>query len=108
MIIVERTMIKKTIEITYNELKSNVVIKRLSFGEMNQVNEDSTDVKVINGQPIIKISQKALKEQGLLRSIIEAPFTIDLKNIQDLDSETGNLLFEEFSELNQQDLKKNA
>jgi hypothetical protein len=100
-------MIKKVIEIEYNGSKANIVMKRLTFGEMNQLTEEATDVKVVAGQPIVKVSQKALKELGLLKSIIEAPFTIDLKNIQELDSEIGNLLFEEFTNLNEQSVKKN-
>jgi hypothetical protein len=97
----------KEIEIDWNGGKHIVKLKRLTFGEMNQLTEEATDVKVINGQPIVKVSQKVLKEIGLLKSIVEAPFTLDIPSIQNLDSETGNLLFEEFSEMNQQGLKKN-
>lgn len=96
----------KDIEITFNGEKKIVKMKRLTFGEMNQLTEEATDVKVINGSPMIKVSQKALKEIGLLKAIVEAPFTIDMNSIQGLDADTGNLLFEEFSEMNQQSSKK--
>jgi len=98
---------QKDIEIDWNGGKQIVKMKKLTFGEMNQLTEESTDVKIVNGQPIVKVSQKSLKELGLLKSIVSAPFTIDLGSIQGLDAEVGNLLFEEFSEMNQQDQKKN-
>ena len=99
---------QKDIEIDWNGKKEIVRIKKLTFGEMNQLTEEATDVKIINGQPIVKVSQKILKELGLLKSIIDAPFTVDLKTIQSLDSDLGNKLFEEFSDLNQQGEKKGS
>jgi len=98
----------KEVKINWNGNEAIVRMKRLTFGEINQLTEEATDVKVMNGQPIVKVSQKALKELGLLKSIVEAPFTITVKSIQDLDAETGALLFETFTELNQQSIKKNV
>jgi hypothetical protein len=98
----------KEVEIEWNGEKKIVKIKRLTFGEMNQLTEEATDIKVINGQPVVKISQKALKELSLLKSIMEAPFTISIQEIQNLDAEIGNRLFDEFTELNQQEVKKNG
>ena len=97
----------KEISIDWNGGKQIVIMKRLTFGEMNQLTEEATDIKVINGQPIVKVSQKVLKELGILKSIVSAPFTIDLQSIQGLEAEVGNILFEEFSDLNQQGQKKN-
>lgn len=97
----------KDIEIDWNGEKKIVKMKRLTFGEMNQLTEEATTVTVINSQPIVKVSQKVLKEVGLLKSIIDAPFTLDIKSIQNLDADTGNILFEEFSDMNQQGQKKN-
>jgi hypothetical protein len=97
----------KTIEIDWNGEKRNIVMKRLSFGELNQLTEESTDIKVVNGQPIVNVSQKKLKELSILKSIIEAPFTISINEIQNLDSDLGNTLFETFSQLNQSEEKKN-
>jgi hypothetical protein len=96
----------KDISILFNGKEAIVKMKRLTFGEMNQLTEEATDVKVVNGQPIVKVSQKALKEIGLLKSIVEAPFTIDLNSIQNLEAEIGSLLFDEFTELNSQTVKK--
>lgn len=97
----------KDIEIIWNGEKRIVKMKKLTFGEMNQLTEESTDVKVVNGQPIVKVSQKSLKELGLLKSIVDAPFTLDIPSIQGLEADLGNILFEEFSEMNQQNQKKN-
>ena len=99
-------MATKEITIVWNGEKKIVRMKRLSYGEMNQLTEEATDIKVVNGQPIVKVSQKALKELSLLKSITEAPFTVEIKSIQDLDAEVGSQLFEEFTTLNEQSAKK--
>lgn len=96
----------KEIEIEYNGEKKKVTIKKLTFGELNQLTEEATDIKVVGGQPLIKVSQKALKELSLLKSITSAPFEVNITNIQNLDAEVGNQLFEEFTLLNQITEKK--
>jgi len=97
---------QKDIEIIWNGENKVVRMKRLTFGERNQLTEEAVDIKIVNGQAIAKVSQKNLIELGLLKSIVDAPFTIDLKTIQNLDQEIGDLLTNEFSELNQQSPKK--
>jgi len=100
-------MITKKIEIEFNGKTEIVELKRLSFGEMNQLTEEATDIKVTGNIPIVKVSQKILKEVGLFKSIVSAPFTISLQEIQNLDPDTGKLLFDEFTALNQANEKKN-
>jgi len=94
------------VEIDWNGKKELVRLRRLTFGEINQLTEDSTDIRVSNGQPVMKISQKVMRENGLLKSIVEAPFTICLSEIQNLDFEIGTKLFQAFEELNSQESKK--
>lgn len=96
----------KDIEIEWNGKQEIVTLKRLTFGELNQVNEQSMEIKVVSGQPIVRVNQTAIKEIGLLKSITKAPFTIDINNIRDLDSAVGNMLFEEYTALNDQTPKK--
>lgn len=96
----------KDCEIDWNGQKAIVKLKRLTFGEVNQVNEESMDIKIVNGQPLVKISQAKLMELSLLKSIVEAPFTIDLTNIKNLDPNIGNELFQEHIALNSPDNKK--
>jgi len=98
----------KDVEINWNGKQEQVTLKRLTFGELNQLTEEATEMKMVGNQPTIKISQKVIREHGLLKSIIKAPFTIGLKEIQDMEAEIGNQLFEEFTLLNQQEGKKNT
>jgi hypothetical protein len=92
----------KDVEVEIDGKKEVITIKRLNFGDMNDINQEATEIKVTGNVPIVKVNQKILKEKSLLKGIIKAPFTIDLNHIQNLDSETGNQLWEEFSILNQQ------
>ena len=92
---------EKQVEIEFNGKKELVVLKRLSFGEKNKLEEEATDIKVIGGQPVVKISTSKMKELALLKSITKAPFTIDLNSIQALPQEIGAKLFDEFTTLNE-------
>lgn len=101
------------VEITYNGKNEIVKIKRLSFGEMNDVLDQAMGrIKIEptgpSGKPgsNVTISQKILKEVGLLKSIVEAPFAVNMQNIQELDPADGNAIFEAWSELNNQDFQK--
>jgi hypothetical protein len=98
---------EKTIEIDWHGEKKSVRIKRISFGDMNEIKEKSMNVQAINSQPVVKMNQKVFIELSLLKGIIDAPFTVDLISIQNLDNEVGMKLYEEFVELNQLTEKKN-
>lgn len=97
---------EKDVEIEWKGEKKIVRIKRLSFGDMNELREKASDVKMIGGQPVVKLSQKILMEQSLVKGIVDAPFTVDITSIQALDNETGTKLYGEFVELNRLDEKK--
>ena len=90
----------KKIEIEYEGKTAIVELKELDFGEKNQLEEESTDIKIIGGQPIVKISTSKMKELALLKSIVDAPFTISLESIKKLSDANGKKLFEAYSELN--------
>jgi len=98
----------KEIEIEWNGKKAIVRMKRLTFGELNQIQDLSADIKFFNGQPQVSLKQSVMREQSLLKAIVEAPFPISLEEIRKLDYAIGNLLFEEFSTLNSQEEKKNV
>lgn len=82
--------------------KAMVTMKKLTFGEMNDVKEMSTQIKAIGNTPQVTVSQKTLSEQCLLKSIIKAPFTIDITGIRNLDKDVGDKLWEEFTVFNGQ------
>ena len=97
----------KKIEITWNGEKKNVTMKKLSFGEYNALQEEATEITVVANQaPIVKPSPKKMTEIGILKSIVDAPFTISIQEVQKLEREDGFALWEAFSELNELDTKK--
>jgi hypothetical protein len=96
----------KAVEIDWQGAKAKVTLKRLTFGEYNQLQEEAVDIRIVNGQPLVKVNNSKLTELALLKSIIEAPFTIDISNIRALDPTIGNQLFGEWTELNSADYKK--
>lgn len=96
----------KEVQIDWQGRPERVVLKRLTFGEKNRLAEESTEIRLIAGQPNAKVSISAMKELGLLKSIITAPFPITLEQIRNLDPDTGELLFNEFQSLNNLDEKK--
>jgi len=128
-------MVKKIIEIKYEEGEGldkeeyigEVVIKRLSFSEKNSLEEESTDIKIMGGQPIVKLSTAKMKEVGLLKSIVSSDlkkttyyedkvtkdhkpttnaYPLDITNIRNMPVELGNLLFDEFTAINTVEDKK--
>jgi hypothetical protein len=96
------------VEIEFKGKKEKVKLKKLSFGERNQLEEEATDIKIVGGQPIVKVSTSKMKEIALLKSIVDAPFPVSIQAIRDLDLESGNALFEAFTELNQMNEKKSV
>lgn len=129
-------MIKKTIEINYEEgegidkeeFKGTVTLRRLNFTEKNNLENDITETKVMGRTPTININQSRMKELAIFKSKFESnlykttyslnPVTkelvaetkvyeLDMPGIQNLPDEVGNLLFIEFSELQNVSQKKN-
>jgi hypothetical protein len=96
----------KEVEIEFNGSKGIVRIKRLNYGEKNKLEEEATDVKIMGGEPIVRVSMSKLKELALLKSITDAPFPINLNNIQALEQEIGDELFLAYSEINGVSKKK--
>jgi hypothetical protein len=96
-------------------LKGTVTLKRLLFREKNLLEEESTNITVVNGQSIIKVSMSKLKELSLLKGIIGSElydstgvrYVLDSNGIGTLAQEVGDLLFEEFTKLNSIEEKKN-
>ena len=88
------------VDIDWDGRKEVVRIKKLSFGEMLDLNQVSTKMSYASGQTQMSFDAKALSQECLLRSIIEAPFPVTLQGIRDLDKELGEKLVMTFNELN--------
>lgn len=95
-------MVKEEVEIEWNGQKENVVLKRLTWGEMNQVLAESLGkVRVIGGEvPTLEFDIIRYREALLLKSIVEAPFKIDISQIRQLPQDVGDVLFQKAMELN--------
>jgi hypothetical protein len=98
-------MIEK--EVLFNGKIEKFGFKEFSFHEKNMIIEESTDIKIVSGQSIIKVSSSKLVELGLLRGLVKAPFEINLINIQNLNFKDAERLYQVVSEINELDEKKN-
>jgi hypothetical protein len=98
----------KDVEVEIDGVKQTFTLKRLSFGEKNQLEEEATDIKIAGTTPIVKVSMSKLKEVSLLKSIVKSTIPlVGIADIQKLPSEVGDKLFEEFTTLNSVEVKKN-
>lgn len=96
------------VEIIYNDEKHKVEMRQLTYGELNDLREDCLDIKFVGKQSMVKVSQKKWKELGILKSLVKAPFKIELASIQALNKKSGSLLEETFETLNSEDEKKST
>ena len=82
------------------------VVKKLKWGEINQLRDECMDVKIIGGQPVMKLSQAKLREVSLLKGLVKAPFEININNIRNMEAQVGDTLYEEYDRLNSPEDKK--
>jgi hypothetical protein len=83
------------------DVKHIITLKKLTFGEKNQLEEEATNVQTTGGVPIVKVSMSKLKEIGLLKAIVKSTYPLKtIDDIRNLPAEVGNKLFEEFTLLN--------
>jgi len=94
------------VEISWNGQVGNVKMKKLNFGENLDLRNECMKLTVLGGQEKIELDQKKMSEQSLLRSIVEAPFQINLESIRSLEPEDGEKLLSAFNELNNPSIKK--
>jgi phage FluMu protein gp41 len=95
------------LEIDWNGEKKKVTMRRLTNGMRNDVNQAAIEVKLLGNITSAIVNSKVLQEQALLRSVIEAPFQLNIKEIQDLDIDTADQLWATYQELNEASGKKN-
>ena len=97
-----------TVEIEYEGKTEIVEMMKLNFGEDLSIRNKSTKVKVVGGQPDIKIDQENLTLDNLKTSITSAPFEITVEGIRDLDKDVAENLLVAFNELNTPSKKKDV
>lgn len=94
------------VSIDFEGKEEIVRIKKISFGENLDIRQKCSKISVIGGQERVEIDQQKLSEECLLKSIIKAPFQINLASIRDLEMEVGERLLEVYREVNTFDSKK--
>jgi hypothetical protein len=101
---------KKEIPIEWEGRKEVVVIKKLSFHETNELYDDPSvlEQRIIGKIVDVKVKTGKLKEVAMLKSIMKAPFKIDMTTFIDpsFPNEIGNQIFEEINKLSKLSLEK--
>jgi hypothetical protein len=92
----------KEVKILWNGKEEVVVLKKLTWGEMNEVLRQAIGkIKIIGAEtPTVDFDVVTFREQLLLKSIKSAPFKIDIETIRNLDPEIADKLLAEALELN--------
>ena len=89
-------------------VKGEVTLKRLNFREKNMLEEEATDIKVMGGTPIVKVSTSKMKELLILKSVVSSKLvnhlnqeiSLNIEGIQNLPADVGEKLFEYAQEVN--------
>jgi hypothetical protein len=96
--------VAKTVEvpIKYNDNDEVVVVKKLSWGERNQVIEETIGkVRILGGEiPQMEIDQTRWRNSLFLKSVVKAPFDISIATLNDLDTDVADPIFKVVMELN--------
>ena len=98
---------KREIPIDWEGRKETVVIKKLSYGDVLDLREESTDLKFIGAIPQIKFNSSKYEQLSVLKSLMKAPFKIEMESIRQLPKEVGELLSKEVNEFSNLGEKKN-
>jgi hypothetical protein len=101
-----RPRVVATIPIIYNGKEDNVKIKKLNFGEFNELQKASMKITMIGTTPKIEMDNIAMNEQGIVKSLIEAPFEMTLEAVRELDREVAEKILAVVNELNNPSDKK--
>ena len=88
------------VSVDFNGQEDTVRMKKLSFGENLELRQKVSKISVLAGQERVEVDQQKLSEECLLKSLIKAPFEINLQGIRDLDMELGEQLLESYREIN--------
>ena len=87
--------------------KHSVVMKRISYGEKVDLENETVDIQIYGGNPITKVNTAKLRTLSLLKSIVKSDVPLNTQEqIRNLPIEAGELLFEAYTELNSIENKK--
>lgn len=97
---------KKEISIDWEGRKEVVVIRKLTYGDILDLREESMDMKFIGTIPQIKFNSGKYELLSIHKSLMKAPFKIEVESIRSLPKETGELLAKEVTEFSNLGEKK--
>ena len=89
------------------EPEDKVIIKRLDYGEKQDVSDEATEISIINNKQSVNVKLGKTKIWMLIIGVIEAPFFKGLTTneqkynvVRGLSQETGDFLFLELNKIN--------
>lgn len=77
-----------------------VEIKKLTFGEYSDLQDEIANVKMVGNQQIVNASVGKAKILMLVKGIKKAPFPITIEGIRNIPCDLGDYLFDKIDELN--------
>jgi len=82
------------VKIQWNGKEETVVMKKLTWGEMNEIIRQAVGkIKIIGAEtPAVDFDIVTFREQLLMKSIQSAPFRIDIETVRGLDPEVADKL----------------
>jgi hypothetical protein len=94
--------VTRTVKVVWEGKEAEVVIKKLTWGELNDVMRQSIGkIRVIGSEtPAVDFDVFTFREQLLLKSIVSAPFKVDIETIRSLDPDVADRLLAEALALN--------
>lgn len=98
----------KKIPIEWEGKKAEVVIRRMTFGENNDLQDAITTTKIVDKKMVMEIKQGKAKTLMLQKCIVSAPFKTDKESIRNLPPDIGEYIWTELDKFNTFDLGKKA
>jgi len=94
-------------DIEYNGEKMHIKVKRFTFKERNDLQRAATKVTMVGSTPRFELDPFTMKEEGIFRGLVEAPFEHKTRNdIYNLDPELAEKIWEAVEEANLLSKKK--
>jgi len=97
---------KKEISIDWEGRKEVVVIRKLTYGDVLDLREEAMDLKFIGMMPQVKFNSSKYELLSIHKSVMKAPFKIEVEAIRQLPKEIGELLAKEVTEFSNLSEKK--
>lgn len=101
-----KSRIVATFNINWNGKDAVVKIKKLNFGEFNEVQRASAKLTMFGGAPKLDIDAIAMNENAILRSLVDAPFPINIEEIRQIEKDVAEEILTNVNELNNPTDKK--